>query len=88
MTYGPPKGPPSDFSPDHEWQAVKSNIDSRVDSLFPDSGTFLPKVRYSDLEVMAIFARLADWEEHGNEVPIVVLHMRAIVKNHRWVLVD
>ena len=63
-------------------------IDSRVDSLFPDSGTFLPKERYSDLDVMAIYARLTDWEEHGNEVPTVVLHMRAIVKNHRWVLVD
>ena len=88
---GEGEGPPLDSSPDPDWLEVTSMIDSRIDSLFPDSCTFRPNDRYSDLDVMAIYQRLIEWEEHGNDVPTAVLHMRDIVKTHRWsgfVLVD
>ena len=81
---GQGKGSTLDSSPDPDWLEVKSLIDSRIDSLFPDSVTFRPKDRYTDLDVMAIFQRVIEWEEHGNDVPSAVLRMRAIVKTHRW----
>ena len=59
-------------------------IDSRIDSLFPDSCYFRSKDRYSDLDVMAIYQRLIDWEVCGNEVSSAVVQMRAIVMDHRW----
>ena len=90
--YGPPKAPPSEYHPDPDWLNVKSKIDEQIDSLFLGSVAFLPKDRYSDLDVMAIYQRLDEWEDHGIAVPDVVLHLRAIVQNHRWasawVLVD
>ena len=42
------------------------------------------KENYSDVEVRAMYQRLADWEVFGAEVPAAVRSMRCIVMNHNW----